>query len=116
MYPKKVFHCACLAFEITLCLINGDYSLKDIVSKLNEEVNTHRKIYCSKCGNNEVIFSCRKHMSLVTDCEIKNKRCIKCIKTYLQTSYHCCYEYTNFDLPLLVKKEKKILCLIVEKL
>ena len=42
MYPKKVFHCACVAFEIKLCLINGDYSLKDIVSKLNEKV-THRK-------------------------------------------------------------------------
>ena len=61
---KRVYHCPCVAFEIKLCLINGNYSLKDIVSNLNEKVNSHRKIYCSKCGNNEVIFSCRKHMTL----------------------------------------------------
>ena len=115
MYPKKVYHCPCVAFEIKLCLINGDYSLKDIVSKLNEKVNSNRKIYCSKCGNEEVIFSCRKHMSLISGCEIDNKRCLKCIKTYLETAFECCYEYTNFDLPLLIKKEKKVLCLIVDK-
>ena len=116
MYPKKVYHCPCVAFEIKLCLVNGDYSLKDIVSKLNEKVNSDRKIYCSKCGNEEAIFSCCEHMSLISGCEIDNKRCIKCIKTYLQTAYYCCYDYTNFDLPLAIKKEKKVLCLVVEKL
>ena len=114
MFPKRVYHCPCVALEIRLCLINGNYSLKDIVSNLNEKVNSH-KIYCSKCGNNEVIFSCRKHMTLKSGCEIDNKRCLKCIKTYLQTAY-CYYEYTNFDLPQLVKKNKKTLCLIFEKL
>ena len=116
MYPKRVYHCPCVAFEIKLCLVEGVYSLKDIVSNLNQKVNPSCKIYSSKCGNEEVIFSCRKHMSFVSGCEIYKKRCLKCIKTYLQTAYHCCYEYTNFDLPLLIKKEKKVLCLIVKKL
>ena len=116
MYPKKVYHCPCVAFEIKLCLVDGYYSLKDIVSKLNENVSSSHKIYSSKCGNEEVIFSCRKHMAFISGCEIDNTRCLKCIRTYLQTAYHCCYEHTNFDLPLLIKKEKKVLCLIVEKL
>ena len=115
MYPKRVYHCPCVAFEIKLCLIDGYYSLKDIVWKLNENVNSSKKIYSSKCGNEEVIFSCRKHMSLITLCEIDNKRCLKCIKIYLQTAYNC-YEYTNFDLPMLIKKERKVLCLNIEKL
>ena len=61
MYPIRVYHCSCVAFEIRLCLINGQYSLNDIVSKLNEKVNAG-KIYSIKCGNNEAVFSCRNHM------------------------------------------------------
>ena len=105
MYPKRVYHCSCVAFEIRLCLIDGHYSLKDIVSKLNEKVNSHR-IYLVKCTDKQVVFSCRKHMLLTSRCEIDNKRCLRCIRTYLKTSYWC-YEYTNFDLPMLIKKEKK---------
>ena len=116
MFPKRVYHCSCVAFEIKLCLVDGDYSLKDIISKLNKKVNSNCKIYCSKCGNEEVVFSCRQHMSFVTNCEIDSKTCLKCIKTFLQTGYYWCYEYTNFDLPLLIKKDKKVLCLVVEKL
>ena len=40
MFPKKVYHCPCVAFEIKLCLINGDYLLKDIISHFNE--NAHQ--------------------------------------------------------------------------
>ena len=118
MFPKTVYHCSCVDFEIKLCLVNGHYSLKDIVKKLNEKVDTHYKIYCSKCGDNleDTIFSCRKHMSLVSCCEIDNKKCVRCIKRYLKMAYHCCYEYTSFDLPISIKKEKKTLCLIIEKL
>lgn len=115
MFPKRVYHCPCVAFEIKLCLVDGDYSLRDIISKLNKKINFSRKVYSSKCGNEEVIFSCRKHMSFVSGCEIDNKRCLKCIKTYLQTTF-CSYEHTNFDLPLLIKKDKKVLSLIVEKM
>ena len=83
MFPQRVYHCSCVAFEVKLCC------------------------------NNYVVFSCRQHMPLVTYCKMD---CLKCIKTFLQTSYYWCYEYTNFDLPLYVKKEKKVLRLIVEKL
>ena len=78
MFPKTVYHCSCVDLEIKLCLVNGHYSLKDICKKLNEKVNTDRKIYCSKCGDNleYVIFSCREHMSLVSGCEVDNERCI----------------------------------------
>lgn len=118
MFPEKVYHCPCVAFEIKLCLVNGHYSLKDICKTLNQKVNANRKIYCSKCGDNEAIFSCREHMSLKSGCEfeLNNKRCVRCIKRYLKMAYCCCYDYTNFDLPLSIKKEKKVLCLIVEKL
>ena len=115
MYPKRVYHCSCVAFEIRLCLIDGCYSLKDIVCTLNKNVNSSNKIYSTKCGNNEVIFSCRKHMLLVTQCENNKTRCLKCIRTYLKNAYNC-YEYTNFNLPIMVKKERKVLCIIVEKL
>ena len=117
MYPKKVYHCPCVAFQVRLCLINGHYSFKDIILYLNQNLRLNRKIYSSKCKFDEFVFSCREHMMLRSICEDNNnERCLKCIKTYLQTAYHCCYEYTNFDLPLLVKKNKKVLCLIVEKL
>ena len=117
MYPEKVYHCPCVTFQIKLCLINGHYSFKDVILYLNQNLRLNRKIYSSKCGIDKVIFSCREHMSLKSICEINNnERCLKCIKTYLQTAYYCCYEYTNFALPLHVKKNKKVLCLIVEKL
>ena len=114
MYPIRVYHCSCVAFEIRLCLINGQYSLNDIVSKLNEKVNAE-KIYSTKCGNNEVVFSCRKHMQFTTKCEIDKKRCLKCIRSYLKISFDN-YEYTNFTLPQLVKKKKQTLVLIVKKI
>ena len=114
MYPIRVFHCSCVAFEIRLCLINGQYSLNDIVSKLNEIVNGS-KIYSIKCGNKEVVFSCRNHMQFTTKCEIYKKRCLKCIRTYLKISYGN-YEYTNFTLPILVKKRKQTLALIIKKI
>ena len=127
MFPKKVYHCPCVSLQIKLCLVNGDYSLKDICKKLNQvevEKDDNQKIYCSKCGDNmeDVIFSCTKHMSLVIfrvnnnydyielNEETKNS-CKKCIKKYLQIAYHCCYDYTSFDLPIAIKKEKKTLCL-----
>ena len=115
MFPTKVYHCSCVAFEVKLCLVNGIYSLKDIISKLNEKLS-NCKIYCSQCCNDIVVFSCRQHMCFITNCEKDKKTCLKCIKTFLQTSYYWCYEHTNFDLPLLIKKEKKTLCLIVKKL
>ena len=115
MFPKKVYHCPCVAFEIKLCLINSDYLLKDIISNLNKNVNDKRKIYCSKCRNDECIFSCRQHMQLTTICENDGKRCLKCINIYLKASYYH-YDSTNFDLPIAIKKEKKVLRLLVEKL
>ena len=118
MFPKKVYHCSCVDFEIKLCLVNGHYSLKDIVKQLNK-VHNGRKIYCSKCGDNleDAIFSCFEHMSLVIYSENTNKKdCLRCIKKYLQHAYHCCYDYTSFDLPISIKKEKKTLCLRIEKL
>ena len=119
MFPKKVYHCSCVDLEIKLCLVNGDYSLKDICKKLNE-VNIGQKIYCSKCGDNmeDAIFSCFEHMSLVivNNNNNNNSNCIQCIKKYLQEAYHCCYDYTSFDLPILIKKEKKTLCLRIEKI
>ena len=105
MYPIRVYHCSCVAIEIRLCLIDGHYSLKDIVSKLNEKVNCSR-IYSIKCGKHEAIFSCRKHMQFTTKCETDKKRCLKCIRTYLTISYDR-YEYTNFTLPQFVKEKKK---------
>ena len=114
MFPTRVYHCSCVAFEIRLCLINGQYSLNDIVSKLNEKVNGG-KIYSIKCGNNEVVFSCRNHMQFTTKCEIDKKRCLKCIRSYLKNCYDN-YEYTNFTLPILVKKKKQTLALIIKKI
>ena len=115
MFPKRVYHCPCVAFEIKLCLVDGFYSLKDIISNLNKKVNSNHKIYCSKCRDEQVVFSCRQHMYFVTGCEIDDKTCFKCIKMYLQTAYYWSYEYTNFDLPMSIKKDKKVLCLVVEK-
>ena len=116
MFPEKVYHCPCVALQVKKCLVDGVYSLKDFISRLNKEVYSNHKIYCSKCCNDNVVFSCRQHMNFITNCERYQKTCLRCIKTFLQTSYYWSYEHTNFDLPWVVKKEKKVLCLIVEKL
>ena len=116
MYPNKVYHCSCVAFEIKLCLIDGIYSLKDIILRLMKRLNLSQKIYATKCNNNDdVVFSCRNHMCLSTVCEKYEKTCFRCLKTFLRTSFWS-YNYTNFDVPLIVKKENKTLCLIVKKL
>ena len=109
---NKVYDCPCVSLEIKLCLVNGDYSLKDICKKLNQKIDD-RKIYCSKCGDElqDVIFSCTEHMSLVIFSVKKDDD--YCLKKYLQTAYHCCYDYTNFDVPITIKKEKKVLCLCI---
>ena len=122
MYPEKVYHCSCMSLDIKLCLVNRLYSLKDICKKLNQ--TNGDKIYCSKCGdkNQYVIFSCLKHMAMVVfypemqdgylELTEQNKNCcLRCIQKYLRIAYHCCYDYTNFDLPTTIKKEKKTLCL-----
>ena len=117
MFPQRVYHCSCVSLLIKLCLVNGLYSLKDIVGKLKSEY-IKNGIYFCKCGNDlqNVVFSCREHMSMVTLCEKDNRKCRRCMIQYLKTAYDCCYNYTNFDLPLSIKKEKKVLRLIVEKL
>ena len=115
MYPNKVYHCSCVDFEIKLCLIDGIYSFKDIILRLMKRLNLNQKIYATKCNNGDVVFSCRHHMCLTTVCEKYDKTCLRCIKTFLQTSYWS-YKHTNFDLPLYIKKENKTLCLIVKKL
>ena len=130
MFPNKVYHCPCVSLVIKLCLVNGDYSLKDICKKLNQKID-NRKIYCSKCGDDlqDVIFSCTDHMRLVifsvkededsSYIELHQKTkdsCRNCLKKYLKTAYSCCYDYTNFDLPLTIKKQKKVLCLCLDKI
>ena len=132
MFPNKVYYCPCVSLEIKLCLVNGHYSLKDICKKLNQKVDDQevddRKIYCSKCGDDlqDVIFSCAEHMNLVIfsikevgayielDEKVKNS-CKYCLKKYLKAAYHCCYDHTNFDVPITIKKEKKVLCLRIAK-
>ena len=127
MFPNKVYHCPCVKLEIKLCLVNGQYSLKDIIKKLNEKIDA-LKIYCSKCGDDlqDVIFSCTQHMQLVIvsikeengyfelDEKVKDS-CKYCLKKYLKVAYHCCYDHTNFDVPITIKKEKKVLCLRIAK-
>ena len=128
MFPNKVYHCSCVSLEIKLCLVNGQYSLRDICKKLNETIDD-KKIYCSKCGDDlqNVIFSCVNHMQLVIfsvkqdgcyvelDEKTKNS-CRYCIKKYLQATYDCCYEHTDFDVPIAIKKKKKVLCLRLTKI
>ena len=128
MFPNKVYHCSCVSLEIKLCLVNGQYSLRDICKKLNETIDD-KKIYCSKCGDDlqNVIFSCVNHMQLVIfsvkqdgcyvelDEKAKNS-CRYCIKKYLQAAYDCCYEHTDFDVPIAIKKKKKVLCLRLTKI
>ena len=125
-FPKKVYHCSCINLNIKLCLVKGDYSFKDICNKLNQVEGD--KLYVSKCGDNlqDVVFSCIDHMALVVfsekmcdDYSEFNKKtkdsCLRCIKKYLQTAYRCCYNYTDFNLPITIKKEKKTLCLCLRK-
>ena len=121
MYPNKVYHCQCVSLDVKLCLVNGDYSLKNICTKLRQS-KVNRLFYCCKCGDvkQDVIFSCLDHMQLTVyndhiDQQSKNK-CKRCIKKYLQLAYSCCYQHTNFDIPLAIKKEKKVLCLRLTKL
>ena len=117
MFPKNVYHCPCVDLQIKLCLVNGQYLLSDICNKLRKEIVGDNIYYC-KCGNDlqHVIFSCRKHMSLKSVCELhKNQRCYNCIKTYLRLAYDCCYNHTSFDIPMSVKKQKKTLMLMVQK-
>lgn len=128
MFPNKVYHCPCVNLEIKLCLVNGQYSLKDICKKLNQTIDD-KKIYCSKCGDDlqNVVFSCVNHMQLVIfsvkqdGCyveldEMTKNSCKYCIKKYLQAAYDCCYEHTNFDVPIAIKKKKKVLCLRLIKI
>ena len=120
MYPNKVYHCPCVSLEIKLCLVNGQYSLKDICKRLNRSKN-HRKLYCCKCGDGCVIFSCLNHIPVVIikkdgsyfKLNQKTKNCRRCLRRYLQSAYSCCYEHTDFDVPIAIKKKKKVLCLRV---
>ena len=118
MFPQNVYHCPCVNLQIKLCLVNGQYSLSDICEKVRTEIVGDNIYYC-KCGNDleHAIFSCKKHMHLISVCELReNQRCFRCMRRYLKLAYHCCYDHTKFDLPTSVKKEKKTLKLIVEKL
>ena len=124
MFPDKVYYCRCVKIHVMMCLVNGDYSLKDIISKL-KKCPVNRVFYCVKCGDDkrDVIFSCVKHMRLKTFIignehlsDEHKSNCKKCIKKYLRTAYSCCYEHTKFDIPLQIKKEKKVLCLRLTKL
>ena len=123
-FPKKVYHCLCASLQIKLCLVNGNYSFEDICNELNQYDGD--KLYSAKCGDQDVIFSCLKHMSMVVFTQQINDdyveltektkdNCLTCIKKYLQIAYHCCYNYTDFDLPMIIKKEKKTLCLCLRK-
>ena len=128
MYPNNVYHCPCVSLDVKLCLVNGDYSLKDICKKLRQS-KVNRLFYCCKCGDGkrDIIFSCLNHMRMTIFCvenyndylyiDQKSKSyCKRCIKRYLQMAYSCCYEHTSFDIPLAIKKEKKVLCLRLTKL
>ena len=128
MYPNKVYHCPCVSLEIKLCLVNGHYSLKNICKKLNQS-KYERQLYSCKCGDGkkDIIFSCINHMELVIfsvkedggyfylDQKTKDS-CKFCIRKYLQSSYSCCYDKTDFDVPIEVKKKKKVLCLRLKKI
>ena len=125
-FPKKVYHCSCLSLNIKLCLVNGKYSLTDICNEINQRRGD--RIFCCRCGDDKqfAIFSCIKHMAMVVFSQKNNNdyielnaqakdQCFYCIKKYLKVAYKCCYEYTDFDLPMSIKKEKKTLCLCLRK-
>ena len=124
MYPNKVYYCPCIKIDVMLCLVNGDYSLNDITNKITKS-SVNRLFYCCKCGNDnrDVIFSCVRHMRLksfiVGDGHLSDRHknnCKRCIKKYLKTAYSCCYQHIKFDVPLTIKKQKKVLCLRLTKL
>ena len=124
MYPNKVYYCPCIKIDVMLCLVNGDYSLKDITQKIKKS-SVNRLFYCCKCGNDNrnVIFSCVNHMRLNTfligDEHLSDdhkKNCKHCIKKYLKIAYCCCYQHTKFDVPLPIKKQKKVMRLRLTKL
>ena len=112
MYPNKVYHCPCVSLEIKLCLINGQYSLKDICNRLNQS-KEHRRIYCCKCGDGlqNIIFSCINHIKQKT-----KTSCRSCLRKHLQAIYSRCYEHTDFNVPAEIKKKKKTLCLRLTKI
>ena len=122
MYPNKVYHCPCVSLEIKLCLVNGQYSLKDICKKLNQS-KEHRTIYCCKCGDGCVVFSCinnirvgiflNKQHGSYFELNEKIKNCRRCLTKYLQASYKYCYEHTDFNIPIAIKKKKKVLRVMV---
>ena len=124
MFPDKVYYCQCLKIDVMMCLVNGNYSLKDIICELKKS-KVKKLFYCTRCGQDKrnVIFSCVDHMKLktflvgdehLTD-EHRNN-CTRCLKKYLRTAYSCCYEHTKFDVPQQIKIEKKVLCLRLTKL
>ena len=53
---------------------------------------------------------------MISLCEKDNQKCNRCMKRYLKTAFDCCYDHTDFDLPMCIKKQKKVLRLIVEQL
>ena len=118
MFPQNVYHCPCVSLLIKLCLVNEEYSLSDICKMIRNKKVTGDNIYYCKCGNEleHAIFSCKKHMRLISLCERSKKRCFRCMGKYLKSAYNCCYDYTKFDVPTSVKKDKKTLKLIVQKL
>ena len=114
-FPRKVYYCSCVKSIIISCLLDGMYSLENICNEICEVNDPVKKIYCTKCGNNNqnVIFSCTAHMPMVIIeqttigdiyCSKKKKiNCRICIKKYLQKMYYC-YQHTHFDLPMQNKK------------
>lgn len=116
MFPDRVYYCDCIKIDVQMCLVNGDYSLKDIIKKLRK-CKVNKVFFCVKCGEDKryVIFSCRSHMKLRTfltgnDYSLEHKRvCKKCIKEYLRIAYSCCYDHVKFDVPKDVKRLKKTL-------
>ena len=117
MFPNKVYYCPCLKIDVMMCLVNGDYSLKDITTRLLKS-KAKKLFYCTRCGDDRqnVIFSCTDHMKLKTflvgDGHLSDEHrnnCRNCLKKYLRTAYSCCYQHTKFDIPLPMKREKKVL-------
>ena len=97
MYPKKVYYCPCLKTDVMMCLVNGDYSLMDIIAKLTKS-KVKKMFYCTRCGDQKkhVIFSCVGHMKLKTFLvgdehltEEHRNNCPRCIKKYLRTAFSC---------------------------
>ena len=124
MYPNKVYYCPCLKIDVMMCLVNGDYSLKDITTRLLQS-KAKKLFYCTRCGDDRqnVIFSCTDHMKLKTFLvgdghlsDAHRNNCRNCLKKYLRTAYSCCYQHTKFDIPLPIKREKKVLRLRLTKL